>query len=380
MKNTLPVDASADCTGQAECEWDADVSWALCVLFTVWFKQVANSKWSIRWHCWDSRKKPNWIWTWVVVLSGCSCGSFTMQTRWSGNRVWWRWNGDHRFTYSNGRNCQVAYRSQTVGCGWNRSWAGCGTNPCSQGTCATHCRPSHETQCDAPPIPWLVRALYRGQSTRLATFANRPFFNSGTDVSIGPHLPEPSRWHRHPDSDELPAPSPLVPPSCSVVTKDQQTTLCKRLRHSWISWDSRRSVCEPMVNRPRVLQIRQSWLQETKRHSWKRRHATRFLRWVLLNTAIAVSKVRSDACGSLSRSQQTSPLVSRTTSSSVSADVRVGSSRDFTCRLMASLLTSDSKENPTVESWQSSESKSTWRIPSRAMPRLTIAGLDRWPG
>ena len=82
-----------------------------------------------------------------------------------------------------------------------------------------------------------------------------------------------------------------------------------------------------------------------RRDSWKRRHDTRVLRWVLLNAAIEVLKVRSDACGSLSRSQQTSPLATRTTSSSGSADMLVGSSRDFTCRLVHFLLTSDSKEN-----------------------------------
>ena len=57
-------------------------------------------------------------------------------------------------------------------------------------------------------------------------------------------------------------------------------------------------------------------------------------------------KVGSNACGSFSGSQQTSPVVSRTTSSSGSADMRVGSSRDFRCRLLESLLTSDSTKNP----------------------------------
>ena len=73
---------------------------------------------------------------------------------------------------------------------------------------------------------------------------------------------------------------PLVPLSCSVVTKDQ-TTLCKRSRHSLISWDSRRCVCEPVEILRRVLWRKQSRLLETTRHSWKRRHDTRVLRWLL---------------------------------------------------------------------------------------------------
>ena len=51
----------------------------------------------------------------------------------------------------------------------------------------------------------------------------------------------------------------------------------------------------------------QARLLETTRHPWKRRHDSRALHWVLLNAAIEVLKVRSDTCGSLSRSQQTSP-------------------------------------------------------------------------
>ena len=47
---------------------------------------------------------------------------------------------------------------------------------------------------------------------------------------------------------------------------------------------------------------------------------------------------------------------SANTSSSGSVDMRVGSARDFTCRLPDSRFISD---YPTVESWQSSESRST---------------------
>ena len=146
---------------------------------------------------------------------------------------------------------------------------------------------------------------------------------------------------------------PLVPLSCSVVTKDQKTTLCKLLRHPLISWDSRRCVCEPVENLRRVLWRKQSRLLETTRHSWKRR--------TILEFFAGCCRTQQPKCKGRSRprSMQTSPVVSRTTSSSGSADMRVGSARDFTCRLLESLLCQRPKGKPLRwKSWQNLESKS----------------------
>ena len=195
-------------------------------------------------------------------------------------------------------------------------------------------------------------ALHRKESTRLAAFANHSFSTAEPMCQLDYFF-----LNRCGDTDILTVQNFLHCPSGASLAQCRDKGPANHVVQAVTTFMDflelkKMCFCEPMENGTRVLQRKQSRLLETTRHSWKRRHDARVLRWVLLSAAIEVYKVRSDACGSLSRRQQTSPLVSRTISSSVSADMRVGSSRDFTCRLMDSLLTSDSNQQMNAQ-WSS---------------------------
>ena len=133
-------------------------------------------------------------------------------------------------------------------------------------------------------------ALHRGESARLAALAN----------------------HRHLECAELLAFSLGSGASLVQCCDKGPANHIVQAVTTFMDFLGIRNICLRTYGQPRVLWLRRSRARETMRRSWRQRRYTRAHRLEPSTAANAASKDTSDACGSRSRSQLTSPLVSRT--------------------------------------------------------------------